>query len=925
MPASRKIRRLHRLPASPQQRWAYGLCLVLIAGNALAAEKEGPSTLAVVSVTGSSIKRIAAEGGLPVQTFSRQDIEQSGAISTADFLQQLPSVQGSFSPAQGSPTISLRNLGAAHTLVLLNGRRLANSGQFSITGGGDVTDLDSLPLAAIDHIEILSDGASALYGSDAIAGVVNLITRSNFEAFEVDARVMHPQHGGLNQQRYSLTKGFGQLQNDGYNLLLAVSHDEGQALMASERGFSRSGFIRFNEAGKDYLFANPLPFSAPASLSIGNLSRDPYSAGVTPYSAATAGRCASGQRLDPRGGGYCVFDAAASIALYPQTRRDNLLLGFNKTLNSAHTLFVDLLHTRSDILPQAFPLPMMVPVSSNSPYYGSAAALGASGDVLTRWAGIDVGPLRPLLASEATHLALGSKGMLGAWDYQLAYVHSSNQARLDYLGGYLTSNSLQGLLSSQAINPFLTPGSQTPATQAALHAAQYRGNYQVGETRLDSLGFNASRPVFSMGGGEAMLGLGVDFKREQLDLAPSAIAQGLGDTLLGDLGNARAFKLSRPVWGAFAELMLPVHRELEATLAVRHDQYGGSTGFGGTTNGKLSARWQPSQQWLWRASAGSGFKAPTVAMMAPMQQLARFSSGSIACPFAASSPSAAYCDPAGNLVQILVQGNPELKPETSQQLSLGTRFEPTSNLSLGADWWLIRLKDRFGQAGEASVFANPSAFPEIAAGATATGPAFTLWNDPVSGARSLALILPNANMGRQNVAGIDFDLSGRQATPLGKLHSQLIATRFTRSDYELVAGGGYRSNLGTYQDGSVTQRWRVRWRNTLEQAPFTHTLTLSFIDGYRDQSQSAASCSVTRVSDGACVDLQRDVAAQFRVDFQTQYVWNPALRLMVGVLNLFDRMPPLSLQTNAGLQTGYDPRYADPRGRTFYASLNYRF
>ena len=206
---------------------------VMLAIGTLAATGAWAQGSQRVEVTGSSIKRIAAEGALPVITISREEIDKSGATSTQELIQNLPSMQGFVSSAQsvnagggGVTTASLRDLGTAYTLVLLNGRRVAPYNT------GSSVNLEQLPLSAIERIEILADGASALYGSDAIAGVVNFITKSNTTAGGIDIKVSRPQAAGGDQNSVSFSKGFGNFDKDGFNVFVVASFQKDQQIKA---------------------------------------------------------------------------------------------------------------------------------------------------------------------------------------------------------------------------------------------------------------------------------------------------------------------------------------------------------------------------------------------------------------------------------------------------------------------------------------------------------------------------------------------------------------------------------------------------------------------------------------------------------------------------------------------------------------------
>ncbi|WP_283102750.1 TonB-dependent receptor plug domain-containing protein [Shewanella abyssi] len=198
----------------------------------------------------------------------REDIDRSGVTNTADLLQQLPSMQGfttssdSVGGGGGIQTASIHDLGEAYTLVLLNGRRLAPA------DSGSTIDVSSIPISAIERVEVLTDGASALYGSDAIAGVVNFIMKENFQGFNISARYDKPQETGGSGYDLGFTAGFGDIESDGFNVMLSYSHNEKEQLKAVDRDFASSGIISFNDNGRDLYFFNGSPNAIPANARV---------------------------------------------------------------------------------------------------------------------------------------------------------------------------------------------------------------------------------------------------------------------------------------------------------------------------------------------------------------------------------------------------------------------------------------------------------------------------------------------------------------------------------------------------------------------------------------------------------------------------------------------------------------------------------
>lgn len=865
-----------------------------------------------VEITGSAIKRIESEAALPVQVLTRKDIERTGATSVPELIQKLPAIQG-FTEASisvgggggGLSSASLRGLGAQRTLVLLNGRRMAPFAGQTLTGYGDGIDLNLLPIASIERVEILTDGASTLYGSDAVGGVINFITKSTYTGVDVAGQYIKPEKSGSAEYSVSASAGFGDLRKDGYNVMLALAHNEREQLRADQRDFSRTGIISFGYNGQTYDFFNGSSRSIPGNIRPG--AADAALGARNPYFMAN-GKCPDRHVAI---GNQCFFDYASTLEIYPETTRTSGLLTFNKALAGGHTLFGELLYAESKMTSRIAAPPVDIPIATTSPFYSVPRSLGYTDNVTVRWRMSDAANRTTENVGKALHTALGAKGAFSGWDYSATLTHSTNDWAENHVAGWLKSNELIAALGAGTLNPFVGPGQQSAAGLATINTAVNRGMYKSADTSLTMLDLKASRELFTAPGGPAMVAVGADFRREGNDYTPSAIAQGIGNVIAGDAGAEKPFSLSRRSYGAFAELAVPVTKTIEVTGAVRADHY---SDFGSTTNFKLAGRWQPSKQWLVRGSVGTGFKAPSIAQTAPITQLYGVTAGSYSCPFAATDTMAQYCVPGSTQYNVFAQGTPGLKPEKSEQFSLGVRFEPSPMATLGVDFWSINVKDRATQLDESVIFANPTRYRHL----------FTTFTDPTSGSTDLAILQKNENLGKQQVSGLDFDIALNFKTPVGQLTSQVLATYMLKSRYQREPGGAYYSDLNYFNDGAVTFRTIGRWINTLEYGKWTHSATLNYKSGYADQFQSSDDCLVSDAN-GDCADIRRQVKAYMTMDWQTTYQHNKNLKLTLGVLNVLDQDPPLSIKTVAGHQLGYDNRYTDPRGRTFYGRLNYSF
>jgi iron complex outermembrane receptor protein len=358
---------------------------------------------------------------------------------------------------------------------------------------------------------------------------------------------------------------------------------------------------------------------------------------------------------------------------------------------------------------------------------------------------------------------------------------------------------------------------------------------------------------------------------------------------------------------------------LEVNAAVRHDHY---SDFGSADTGKASLRYKVTPQLLFRASAGTGFHAPTVPQVNAAPQPFGVTSGTYTCTpelAAVAAQVGAVCRPGAAQYDVQAGGNPLLKPEKSRQGSIGLRFEPIPELSVGADLWHVAIRDSFGQLPEATVFATPLQFPG----------AWTKTLDIGTGSQFLTWNAGNLNLGKSYSTGLDVDATLRLRTAVGQLTSQVNATYMIREVAQQLINGPYFSAVGDYNDnvGGPTFRFLAKWMTTLKTGPWANTISLNYKSGYRDQTTTVDVLDAQGNATGT-EDLRIKVKSYTTVDLQSSYEFKEWITATVGLLNAFNQKPPLSISvggTNRGQQFGYDDRFYDPRGRTIYANVSVKF
>jgi len=895
-----------------------------------------------VEITGSSIKRVAAEGALPVQTFGQADIQRSGATSVTDFMQKLPVMSGFTSIADsvggtggGVTTASLHDVGEQYTLVLLNGRRVAPA------NSGTTIDLNSIPLAAIERIEVLTDGASALYGADAIAGVVNFILKRGESPFQVDIRTSRPQHRGGEQLNLSVSKGFGRLDREGFELFVAGSYDKSRKLRGADRDFAKTGLISGRANGLNFDFFNGSSRAVPPNVDvfgpgIGGLDADGApidSISFSPYLKAN-GKCPADHVV---GGQQCLFDYTSTVEIAPEIERKAIYGSGRFALGqSGWTAFGDLAATDVSTVARIAPYPAEFGLATTSPFYASyirpyltGAQDAVATDANVKYRLYDLSNRTYDYNTRSLHTVGGVEGQVSGWDVTGALTVSTQKQLQNYLAGFPLADKFNAAINAGQFDPFPYAVGTMPAAQlAALQSTQFTGNYDT--TKISMVGFdaNAQRPVFQMPGGASVLSLGVDMRRTGYKLTPNpAVAN--AEILFDDVQNP--FDLSRRGWGTYGELLVPVSKTLEATASLRYDAMSGvkdkASGqtFGKTEHAatfKLGGKWNASGDLLLRASYGTGFRTATMREIAQPKVDFGVTSGTYDCPFSAGYDplgyvAAGYICENGSQLEVYQRGNPNLKPEKSSQWNLGAVFQATRDLSVGLNYWAVEVKDAVSSVSEQLVVDNPARYLSL----------YTTKFKSSNGKTYVAILDSSVNIGRIQNEGIDWDLSYKTKTGFGRVEASLAGTHLVKSRYTVPGTADqWTTSLGKFGvNDKVAFRDVLRATGTVVYGHWSHTLTANHRSGYTDQPYSVDDCVFTN-DNGDCVAGALRVPSYSTFDWQTRWNVNKLLTLVLGIENLADRKPPLSLRVNgAGHQLGYDPRYASPYGRTYSVSGSLQF
>lgn len=865
-----------------------------------------PAQLQRVEVTGSAIKRIDAETAVPITVIKLDDLRKEGVTTVEQVLSRISSSQSQTGTSQavgsatgGAAYADLRGLGSNKTLVLLNGRRVANN---AIDGAS--VDLNVIPFAALERVEILRDGASSLYGTDAIGGVINFITRKDFTGGSITLGADSPQHDGGKAYNANIAYGFGTLENDGFNVLGIVDFQKQRPVGAIQRDYSSTGFLPnrgiFRSSGSP----------DPANYSQGGPSANP---------AGPA--CNANSYIFHQSGSGCRYDFVKWVDLIPNTERASGLLKGSLKLTPDHTLnleyFATQILSKTTIAPVPFAALKMDPGTPFFPGNGMTPApanfvIDPTKSINIRWRDVPNGPRQEEDKNVQQRLVASVEGIVAGWDYNAGIAYNENKNTHNVTGGYADGTIITSGVKTGAINPF---GAQTAAGQALLDSALVRGILYSGKSTVVSADAHASREVGDwLGAGrQAAVAIGAEFRREKTNFqANPAVAELLvastGIDPTTDQGG------SRKVAAVYGEINIPLTKELEVTGALRYDKY---SDFGSTTNPKAGFRYQPIEQVLIRGSYSTGFRAPSLYELNNPQtytNTANSFNDPKRCPNGVPVAGAATDDVCNT--QFIVQngGNKELKPEKAKNLTFGLVFEPVKDLTVGFDFWWIKLRDQVSVLPDTLIFADPTKYAGLFR--RAADGSLSIDGSQCPGVSCGYIVNTNDNLGEVRTHGVDLSASYRlRAGDIGTFNFGINGTYVTKYEYQQEQGGVFLQNAGTYSGTGPIFRWAHTLNATWTKGVWGLGVVNRFKTGYHDQNDP------NQVSDP---QFYGDVASYSVWDVSGSWAPVKTLSFTLGIRNVFDKEPPFSNQART-FQSNFDPRFTDPTGRSFYVRGTYNF
>ena len=840
--------------------------------TATAYAAQGAEKIERIEVTGSRIKRSDMEGPSPVQSIGRDDIENMGYDNLQQLLERMPVAgNGTFSTrgnnqdstANGSAAVSLRGLGADATLVLINGRRVSVSA-FAEGITNSFVDINSIPVSAIERIDILKDGASAIYGSDAVAGVVNVILKKDIEGVELNLG-----YGGTDGPNYEETTA---------SLVWGTSSEKSSASIIID--YFKNTSLSSNEMG-----------------SLGTANQAPYGGEDFRSSRGFPGYFYVDEvkTIDPdcpadkaTASGSCLFDYGPYGYLSPASERIGAISQFEYRFDNAITSFLEMAIQHNSSVAAGAPTPLdedaglTVPASHPNNPFGEDIAIG-------RYRTVDAGARQWDIESDTLRLVAGLRGEINDWSWEAAVQkgRSKSMQTGDRTQGWVRTDFLQQEIDAGSYNPFGGTFNDPEVIDRITTSLVRRG-----ESHMTSFDANITGEAFDFGDGVVMMAAGIEYREEDVnDIPDDQFQRGL---IFGT--ESVSASAEREQYAAYVEFSIPLSDSLELQLAGRYDDY---SDFGNTTNPKIAFRWAPSDEITVRASWAQGFRAPSLAQigLGPSQKSQFF-------------VDTQRCEQTGLDCQALdynieFSGNPDLEAEESESWNIGFIWAPEADFGISVDIWSITQDNKIDE----------EEFGPIYAAECGNQNSTICVRLPATGGASLGTIQKVhstfKNLSSQEVSGID--ISGNYNHSLDDLGLLKFNLEWAYQDKFEKDGRDY---TGEY--GYPEHRWifSTNW----EIGQFNTNINISYVGEFEDTPDIDFDGNLDFDS-----NTSRMVDSQILVDLQTSYHVTEFTKVSLGVNNLLDEEPPFAIGDGDGDLYGYVSGVHNPRGRYLYTKVSFLF
>ncbi|MFT6412997.1 MAG: iron complex outermembrane receptor protein [Glaciecola sp.] len=859
------------------------LATAISSSLAVHAQSDETSKLERIQVTGSHIKRTDMEGPSPLTSLSAKDISDTGVTDLIGLFTKLPMAgQGTFSTqgnssdgtGNGGSSVSLRGLGADSTLILVNGRRISVS-PFANEIETAFVDINNIPIAAIKRVDILKDGASATYGSDAIAGVINIILKDDYNGMEATARIGDTADGGGKETNTSLLFGSS---SDKSSHTFVLDYFDREEILNADRYYTSSANQTALRPNDPYATDGRSSSGYPGTIALAsnNSIRTPDTFGndVCPAEDIV--------------GTLCRYDYGPMSTTVPASERVSFMYMGKFEINDTLRAFVELNGQNSKTTIRGAASPsfnelFMSADNVNHPFADDPSSQFYQQDLTMRRRLVEIGNREKRVDSDYYRSVLGMQGEFSEWEWEAAYSYIKSDSIERGVNGFPNSRRTQEAIDSGLWNPF-EPSSNS---QAALDYIETQTT-RYGKSTSKSFDGKVSGPVMNMSAGELMLAVGAEYREETISDNPD------DQFLRGDVFGTEATQANgaRDNTSIFAELAIPLTETLNIQVAVRHEDY---SDFGTTTDPKVAFIWTPMDELSIRGSYGTAFRAPSLSQ--------------IGLGVTDESPSlvdTVRCAAVGNVDQACelfeytaqLAGNPDLGPEESKSYNLGLIYEVTDNIDFSLDYYNYDIENVIGKDTQ-FVFTTQGANPAVV----------QRLNTGVAGDPGQVEVIFDRfeNLFDLKTSGLDFDIGYRMSSEMGDFKLNYVLNYVL--NYEDIRTGG---RIDT-QEGGFEQP-QVRWTTSGSwvKDDWSANFAINYIGEFEEDAP------VRTRTDGT---IAPDIDAMITVDTVVNYAGIKDTTLTLGVTNLFNEEPPFSYNS----WTGYASGTHNAQGRFAYVQATYQF
>lgn len=868
---------------------ATAVSLAIQVPAATANDHNDEATTERIEVTGSHIRRTDMEGPSPLTSLSAEDIANTGVTDLIGLFTKLPiSGQGTFSTqgnssddtANGGSSVSLRGLGADSTLILINGRRVSVS-PFAKGIDTAFVDINNIPLAAIKRVDILKDGASATYGSDAIAGVINVLLKDDFDGVEVSAKYGDTSDGGGEESNLSILWGSS---DEKTSHTFIMDYFDRTEVLYADRDYSRSAnqaALTGREHATDFRSSSGIPGTIALASDPTNRIIDTFGNDHCPP-----------EDID-LANNLCRYDYAPHMSLVPSTERFSFNYMGRYEINDSVRVKTELNGQRAKTIIRGAGSPsfnelFMSGDNVNHPFANDPTHEFHGQDLTMRRRTVDIGNREKQSTTDYYRAIVALEGEWEEWNWEAGYSYIRSESTERGTDGFPNSRRVQEAINSGLWNPF-EPSSNTQEALDFIETTTTR----VGRSTNRSFDFTTSGPIAEMEYGDLMLAFGAEYREETISDNPD------DQFLRGEVFGTEATQANgeRDNTSVFVEFGIPVFDSFDVQLAIRHEDY---SDFGTTTDPKIAFLWGVNDDVSLRGSWGTAFRAPS------LHQIGLGSSeespnlvDTVRCQAVGLG-----CDPAEYTAQL--SGNPDLGPEESESYNVGLIYQITDNLDFSLDYYSYDIEDIITKDTQ-FVFSQQGLNPEFVQRIPTSNP-----NDPGEVVRVFDRY---ANIGDLETTGIDLDINYKYETSIGIFDFSYVLNYVIK--YEDVRpalndAGQFVDRIDTEEGGFEQPEYRWTFATSWTHNDWNANLAVNYIGEFEQDD------AVRIQADGTVLP---DVDSMTTVDTTINYIGFENTTLTLGITNLFDEEPPFSYHDFMGFVSNIH----SGQGRFAYVQATYRF